>query len=171
MGSMDQSEAPILQALQDYHRQDTLPFTTPGHKMGRGVDEYTAGILGRGTFLYDISELAGYDDRHLSKGVQIRAEELAAQLYGADQCLFSANGSSLSMHSAVLTVGGPGAKVLFARNMHKSVMAVIILSGVRPVSATGSRGGITRSMPYRRADDRGSEADAPALLARSGIQV
>lgn len=129
----DQSQAPILQALQDYHRRDTLPFTTPGHKMGRGIDEYTAGILGRGTFLYDVPELAGYDDRRLSKSVKTRAEQLAAQLYGADQCLFSTNGSSLSMHAALLTVAGPGETVLVGRNLHKSVIAAIILSGVRPV--------------------------------------
>jgi arginine decarboxylase len=131
--SEDQSKAPILEAIQHFHEQGFLPFTTPGHKMGRGIDEYTASVLGRSTFFNDIPELEGLNDRHMSPDVGSQAEELAAKLVGADTTMFSTNGSSLSAHTVLLTLANKGDTVLFARNMHRSVVAAIILAEVEPV--------------------------------------
>ena len=35
---MDQNEAPILDALAEYHRLDRYGYTPPGHRQGRGAD-------------------------------------------------------------------------------------------------------------------------------------
>jgi arginine decarboxylase len=131
--SEDQSKAPILEAIQRFHEKNTLPFTTPGHKVGQGIDEYTASILGRSAFVNDITELAGLNDRHMSPDVTSQAEQLAAEVYGADTTMFSTNGSSLSAHVVMLTLANKGDTVIFARNMHRSVMAAIILSEIEPV--------------------------------------
>src|SRR5437868_12254046 len=112
---IDQSRAPILEAIKQYHARHTLPFTTPGHKMGQSIDEETRLALGADTFFNDIPEIEGMDDRHMSKGVLTQAEQLAAKAYGADQAMFSVDGSSLSAHSSLLAVAGDGETVLFAR--------------------------------------------------------
>jgi arginine/lysine/ornithine decarboxylase len=36
---MDQSQAPLLDALVDYHRSNRDGFSPPGHRQGAGVDD------------------------------------------------------------------------------------------------------------------------------------
>ena len=52
---------------------------------------------------------------------------------GAQQVMFSTNGSSLSAHVAIMSVAGPGDTLVMARNGHKSAFAGLILSGARPI--------------------------------------
>jgi arginine decarboxylase len=47
--------------------------------------------------------------------------------------MFSTSGSTMSVHAAILAVAGPGQKILVARNVHKSVLGGLILSGAAPV--------------------------------------
>ncbi|WP_433332256.1 aminotransferase class I/II-fold pyridoxal phosphate-dependent enzyme [Spirillospora sp. CA-294931] len=130
---MDHSEAPVLDALADYHRRADTPFTPPGHKQGRGADERTRAVLGDAVFDSDVLAIAGLDDRMSSNGVLKRAQELMADAVHAEQTFFSTCGSSLSVKSAMLAVAGPGEKLLVGRDAHKSVVAGLIISGVRPV--------------------------------------
>lgn len=130
---LDQTRAPILEAIEAYRKRHPAAFTTPGHKLGRGVDEYTASILGRSTFESDVPELNGTEDRHMRVEVTKEAQALAAKVHHADETFFSSNGSSLSAHSALMTVANRGDKVIFARNFHRSVGAAIVLSEVSPV--------------------------------------
>jgi arginine decarboxylase len=130
----DHTRAPILEAIQAYNASGILPFTCPGHKRGRGLlGEAAAHGLGAEVYLEDVSMLNGADDRRESKDVQGQAEELAAEAMGADESYFSTNGSSLSAHVSVFSVARHGEKVLVVRNMHKSMVAALIMSGVRPV--------------------------------------
>jgi arginine decarboxylase len=105
----------------------------PGHKQGRGLDPQTVQELGIESFVADITSLNGIDDRNESWGVQTSAEELAAALFGADQSFFLVNGSSLSMHVAVCSVVSPGEEIVVARNVHKSVIGALIISGAQPI--------------------------------------
>src|SRR4051812_15294143 len=127
------TRAPIVEALRAYNASGITPFTTPGHKRGRGIigDDATAG-LGSEVYRADVPMLNGVDDRRESQDVQGQAEELAADAMGADKSYFSTNGSSLSAHVAVLTVARTGDKVLVVRNAHKSLIAALIMAGVRP---------------------------------------
>jgi arginine decarboxylase len=65
--------------------------------------------------------------------VQSTAQELFADAVGAKQVVFSTNGSSLSVHVAIMAVVGPGETLVMARNRHKSSFAGLIRSGARPV--------------------------------------
>jgi hypothetical protein len=60
---MDQSAAPLLEALTDYHARDRYGFTLPGHRQGRGADPRTVGAIGRDAFRSDVLATAGLDDR------------------------------------------------------------------------------------------------------------
>src|SRR3954469_7157137 len=75
----------------------------------------------------------GMDTRDRAWGVVSTAQALFADAVGSKQALFSTNGSSMSVHVAMMTVVGPGEKLVIARNGHKSSFAGLVLSGARPV--------------------------------------
>ena len=66
--AMDQSAAPLLEALADYHARDRYGFTPPGHRQGRGADPRTVAAIGRDAFRSDVLATAGLDDRTSSHG-------------------------------------------------------------------------------------------------------
>jgi arginine decarboxylase len=60
---MDQSKAPLLDALDDYHRSERYGFCPPGHRQGRGADERALAVLGKDPFRDDVLASGGLDDR------------------------------------------------------------------------------------------------------------
>lgn len=130
---MDQSKAPVLEALADYHAQGQTPFTPPGHKQGRGADPRARAVLGDAVYRSDVLATSGLDDRTSSHGIVREAQELMADAVGAEHAFFSTCGSSLSVKSAMLSVAGPHEKLIVGRDAHKSVVAGLILSGIQPV--------------------------------------
>jgi arginine/lysine/ornithine decarboxylase len=121
---MDQDRTPVLDEIARYHREGEYSFALPGHRHGRGVDARTAAVMPREVFAVDVAT---------AKKAVPEAEELFADAVGARQAVFLTCGSSISIHTAILTVAGPGRKVLVDRNVHKSVVASLILAGARPV--------------------------------------
>src|SRR5215208_3968295 len=132
-GEMDQQRAPMLEALQAYHSIETVSFSIPAHKGGGAIDDATRSILGSEPYRADAPAHKGLDDRVSSYQVLSYAQDLAADAFGADQALFSTNGSTLSVQIAVLACTHPGEKVAVARNVHKSVISGLVLSGAHPV--------------------------------------
>ncbi|GAA1566670.1 hypothetical protein [Kribbella karoonensis] len=129
---MNHDECPVLDALEDYHRQDYANFCPPGHKQGRGADRSVLDVLGADVFRSDLLATGGMDDR-LSRGkVLERAQELMADAVGAEQAFFSTCGSSLSVKSAMMAVAAPDDVMLIGRDAHKSVIAGLTLTGIRP---------------------------------------
>jgi arginine decarboxylase len=130
---MDHSRAPVLEALQEFRRRGDVVFGPPGHKQGRGADPRVVEVVGEGVFASDVLSLNGLDDRRESQGITTQAEELMADAVDAEKTFFSTCGSSLSVKSAMISVAGPGEELLVSRNAHKSVVAGLIISGIRPV--------------------------------------
>jgi len=108
---MDQSRAPVLEALSRYRREGQLPFTPPGHKQARGADPEVREVLGDAVFASDVLAISGLDDRHASNGVLREAEGLMAEAVRAEHTFFSTCGSSLSVKAAMLAVAGPYEKL------------------------------------------------------------
>jgi arginine/lysine/ornithine decarboxylase len=129
---MDQSNAPLLDALADYQRLDRYGFTPPGHRHGRGADPRTLAVLGTEPFRADVLTSAGLDDRSSSGGYLKAAEALMAEAVGADHAFFSTCGSSLSVKAAMLAVAGTEADLLLGRDAHKSVVGGLVFSGLQP---------------------------------------
>ncbi|MDR6611305.1 ornithine decarboxylase [Leifsonia sp. 1010] len=128
---MDHNDAPVLDALVDYHRLDRYGFTPPGHRQGRGADERVSAVLG-GALRQDVLATAGLDDRKASNGYLSRAEELMADAVGADRAFFSTCGSSLSVKAAMLAVTRGEGEIIVGRDAHKSTVAGLVLSGLQP---------------------------------------
>jgi arginine decarboxylase len=130
---MDHARAPLLEALLEFRRRDDVVFGPPGHKQGRGADPRAIEVLGAGVYASDVLTLNGLDDRRQSQGVLRQAQELMADAVGADEAFFATCGSSLSIKTTMISVAGPGEKLLVSRNAHKSVVSGLILGGIRPV--------------------------------------
>jgi arginine decarboxylase len=129
----DQSRSPIADAVASYWERDMLTFAIPAHNGGRGPLPEVARWAGLDAVRTDVSMSHGVDTRDRAWQVQSTAQELFAEAVGAQQVLFSTNGSSMSVHVAVMAVAGPGDTLVLARNGHKSVFAALVLSGARPV--------------------------------------
>lgn len=129
---MDQSDAPLLDALVDYRQKNRYGFTPPGHRQGRGTDERVLAVLGREPFADDVLASGGLDDRRTSHQYLKRAEDLMAEAVGADIAWFSTCGSSLSVKAAMMAVAGGDGSLLVGRDSHKSIVAGLIFSGVQP---------------------------------------
>lgn len=119
-------------ALARYHDANELGFTPPGHKQARGADPRAREVLGDAVFYGDVLANGGLDDRLTRGRVLARAEELMADAVHAEHTFFSTCGSSLSVKAAMLAVTCPHHTLLVGRGAHKSVIAGLILSGVRP---------------------------------------
>ncbi|MCO1576290.1 ornithine decarboxylase [Crossiella sp. SN42] len=133
MSKPDHSRAPVLEAMAAHRERNPMTFIPPGHKQGRGVDPRVLEVMGRDVFAADIIMMNGIDDRRMSQEILTQAEELMADAVDADLAYFSTCGSSLSVKACIITVAGPGEQLLISRNAHKSVIAGLIISGVRPV--------------------------------------
>ena len=73
------------------------------------------------------------DDLHQPKGIIKEAQDLAAEAFNADHTFFSVQGTSGAIMTMIMSVCGPGDKIIVPRNVHKSIMSAVILSGAIPV--------------------------------------
>lgn len=124
---------PIIDALKKYISDGVIRFHMPGHKGGGVKNHYVTDLLGSKVFEADVTNVPGMDDLHQCHGVIRKAQELAAQTFGADYSYFLVNGSSCGLQALVMTVCNPGDEILVPRNMHRSILSGIILSGAVPV--------------------------------------
>src|SRR4051795_1111391 len=129
----DQSTVPLADGIREYWERDILTFSIPAHNGGRGPAPGVTEWMGMDVARCDLPTSHGIDTRNRAWQVQKTAQELFADAVGAKQTLFSTNGSSMSVHVAIMTVAGPGETIVMARNGHKSSFAGLILSGARPV--------------------------------------
>ena len=127
---MDQTLAPILDALQQIERNKVHGFGAPGHHQGAAVPRDLRQALGRRAFEADVITPKGLDDRTEGAHVVQRAHEIAAEAWGADFCRFVTGGSTQSLHTALAAVARPGDTVLLAANVHKAERAHALAVGL-----------------------------------------
>jgi arginine decarboxylase len=130
---LDQTQTPILSALETSGYRPHAPFYAPGHKRGRGASPQLHKLLGQGTLQVDLPELPELDNLFAPEGVIQDAQTLAAEAFGAGSTFFLANGSTCGIEAAILATCGPGDKIIVPRNAHRSVIAGLVLAGAMPV--------------------------------------
>ena len=81
----------------------------------------------------DLINIAPLDDLHQPKGIIKEAQDLAAEAFSADHTFFSVQGTSGAIMTMIMSVCGPGDKIIVPRNVHKSIMSAIIFSGAIPI--------------------------------------
>lgn len=117
----------LYRRLSEYRTSDYYGFHMPGHKRNSisPDSEIPYGL--------DITEIEGFDDLHHPAGILKKAQERAAEVYGAEETRFLINGSTAGILSAVLGSTRKGDTVLVARNCHKSVYHAISMNELKPV--------------------------------------
>jgi arginine/lysine/ornithine decarboxylase len=130
---LDQTRAPFFDALAAYAGTAATPFSTPGHKQGRGAPQELRALL-PDTLELDIPHAGGVDTTHMSLGLLREAERLAAAAYGGDMARFLVNGSTTGNLAMLLSTcaSGDGDTVIVSRMLHKSLLTGLIFSGARP---------------------------------------
>jgi arginine decarboxylase len=98
----DQRAAPIADAIRAYHERDMVSFAIPAHGGGIGPAPEVAKWAGLEAVRSDLPMSHGVDTRDRAWGVQSTAQKLFAEAVGAKQTLFSTNGSSMSVHVAMI---------------------------------------------------------------------
>jgi len=124
--------APLFEALCRHAAKEPVNLHIPGHRQGRGLPEEFLSPGGPTPFSFDLTEIPGLDDLHNPKGAIVRAQELAAELYGAGRSFFLINGTTVGIQALMLSVVSEG-EVIVPRNAHRSVIGGLIVSGGDPV--------------------------------------
>lgn len=131
-GGLDQSQAPLFEALMQYGKRVTAPFHVPGHKMGKAAPSVLQQVMGQGALRMDLTEAPGLDDLHAPEGVIAEAQALAAAAFGAAHSFFLVGGTTAGLHGLILAACRPGDVLAVPRNAHRSVLGALILSGAQP---------------------------------------
>ena len=129
---LDQSRAPIYEALENFRKMRVVPFDVPGHKRGRGNPELTA-FLGQSCVGVDVNSMKPLDNLCHPVSVIREAEELAADAFGAAHAFFMVGGTTSSVQCMVLSSCKRGDEIILPRNVHKSVINALVLCGAVPV--------------------------------------
>ncbi|MBR3458785.1 MAG: aminotransferase class I/II-fold pyridoxal phosphate-dependent enzyme, partial [Selenomonadaceae bacterium] len=115
-----------------YAEDGALAFHTPGHKQGLGAHRLLRELVTGQGLREEVSLMEELDDLH-APGTCIReAQELAAELYGADAAFFMVNGTTGAIHAMLMAALQPGDTVLLPRNAHRSMVGGVILVGAHP---------------------------------------
>ena len=130
---LDQTRAPYFQVLLDYVDAGVIPFHTPGHKQGIGMERAFRDFVGDNVLAIDLTQIRGLDDLLQPEEALVEAQELAAATFGAEQSFFLINGSTSGNQCMMMAALNPGDKLAIPRNSHKSAMGGLIMSGATPV--------------------------------------
>ncbi|HEO8420755.1 aminotransferase class I/II-fold pyridoxal phosphate-dependent enzyme [Niallia sp. FSL W8-0635] len=130
---MSQHETPLYHGLLEHVKKDPVQFHIPGHKKGNGMDPEFRNFIGENALSIDLINIGPLDDLHYPKGMIKQAQQLAAEAFGADHTFFSVQGTSGAIMTMIMSVCGPGDKIIVPRNVHKSVMSAIIFAGAIPI--------------------------------------
>ena len=129
---IDQTRAPIYEALEKFREMRVVPFDVPGHKHGKGNPELTA-FLGEKCVGVDVNSMKPLDNLCHPVSVIREAEILAADAFGASHAFLMVGGTTSSVQSMVLSCCKQGDKIILPRNVHRSVINSLVLCGAIPV--------------------------------------
>ena len=132
MNKINQKKTAFFEALLAYSKLNPTPFDVPGHKLGRLSNDFTK-TVGLKTMQLDVNLPRGLDNLNSPRGVIKEAQALLADAFGADYGFFVINGSSTGVIAMILAVAKAKEKIIMPRNIHKSVISGLTLSGAIPI--------------------------------------
>ena len=129
---LSQEEEPFLEAIKEYVASSPIPFDVPGHNMGRLETDFSD-FVGREVYVADVNAPIGLDNLYHPKDVIKKTEKLIAEAFNADEALISVNGTTGGIMTMINALLCSKEKLILPRNVHKSVINAIILSGAYPI--------------------------------------
>ena len=132
MHKLNQKKTPYLTALKKYLSEGISPFDVPGHHMGNTPNKLKD-FLGKKVFEADINAPIGLDNLANPTGVIKETCDLMADATGADHAFLLINGTSSGIIASILATVNADEKIILPRNIHKSVLSALVLSGSIPI--------------------------------------
>lgn len=167
---MNQNKMPIYEALMNLKKERIVPFDVPGHKHGKGNPELTA-FLGAKCMSVDVNSMKPLDNLCHPVSVIREAEKLAAEAFGASHAFFMVGGTTSAVQSMIMACVKAGEKIIMPRNVHRSAINAMILTGAIPVYVNpevDSRLGISLGMSVKQVEKAIQEnPDAKAILVNN----
>lgn len=128
----EQKKTPYIDAYKKYLNEHNTVFDVPGHHQGNIKTDFDK-IFPHSVYRNDINCPRGLDNLLHPTGCIKEAEDLFAKACGAKYARFLINGSSSGILIMLMATLKAHQKVLLPRNVHKSVINGLILSGAIPV--------------------------------------
>jgi arginine/lysine/ornithine decarboxylase len=130
---------PLIEGMLAYKALGTHRLHVPAHAgvglQGGAPFESLQQRLGFSPSLWssDLTELDGLDVLSEPEGCLAASQTLAAQQFGVAHTFYLVNGASVGLQAALLALGlGPDDAVLLPRNIHRCVLAAMVLCGAQP---------------------------------------
>lgn len=128
----EQEKTPFLDAYINYIKSKPVCFDVPGHKRGSFITDLSRKISPI-ILENDVNAPYGLDNLYNPKSVILESQTLAAKAFHADKCYFSVNGTTGGILTMFLACLKSHDKVILPRNVHKSVINALIISGAVPI--------------------------------------
>lgn len=126
-----QERTPYIEAYKKYLAEKNIPFDLPGHEGNIHTD--LGKIIGQKIYEADLNSPRGMDNIMQPTGPIKEAEDLFAEACNADTCKFLINGSTSGNLIMLMSALQANDKIILPRNVHKSVINGLILSGAIPI--------------------------------------
>lgn len=130
--NLDQSRAPLYEAMKAHKLDRVVPFDVPGHKGGRG-NKVLREFLGEDCLRNDVNSMKPLDNLCHPVSVIKEAQELAADAFGAAHSFFIVNGATGAVQAMVMSACKAGDKIILPRNVHRSAINALVVCGAVPV--------------------------------------
>ena len=98
MYKLEQSRAPIYEALQNFKKMRVVPFDVPGHKRGHGNPELVE-LLGERCVGIDVNSMKPLDNLCHPVSVIREAEQLTADAFGAAHAFLMVGGTTSAVQA------------------------------------------------------------------------
>jgi Arginine/lysine/ornithine decarboxylases len=127
----EQAKTPYIDAFKKYLAEKNVPFDLPGHE--GNIHTELDDIVGHKIYTTDLNSPRGMDNILQPTGPIKEAEDLFAKACNADMCKFLVNGSTSGNLIMLMSALQANDKIILPRNVHKSVINGLILSGATPI--------------------------------------
>ena len=127
-------KAPIVEALKHAYENPSYQFHIPGHTKGKAIFKDFKKLIGEKVLNIDTTdEFDNLGTLHPATGPIKEAQELAAQVFGAEKTFFLLNGSTAGNLAVGMALTRAGKKVVINRNCHRSALTGLMISGAEPI--------------------------------------
>jgi lysine decarboxylase len=118
--------------LEEHRLNRIVHFDVPGHKGGRGNKELKY-FLGEQCMRLDVNSMKPLDNLCHPVSVIKRAQELAAEAFGAENAIFMVNGATSAVQAMIMSTCKRGDKIIMPRNVHRSAINALVVCGALPI--------------------------------------
>lgn len=121
------NKTPILNTLEEYLSCKPVRMHVPFHT---GIANNS--VFPKGLYDLDISEVSGYDVEGEDNPI-FKSEKITANFFNVNHSFYLTGGASVGLLASLIALNKIGKKIIVSRNVHKSVINGLVLSGLEPI--------------------------------------